>query len=91
MAGIRVHDAGIGVQHRPDSAFSFGRNRCSACSGARTEDVAFHRETASLVVGEAQSPGTVHGAEDAILLDQVVNDRLLVSIDPAGEQAGGRK
>jgi hypothetical protein len=50
------------------------------------EDVAFHGETASLVVGQAQSSGTVHCAENAILLDQVVNDRLLVSIDPAREQ-----
>jgi hypothetical protein len=50
------------------------------------EDVAFHGDTASLVVGQAQSSGTVHGAEHAILLDQVVDDRLLVSIDPAKEQ-----
>ena len=50
------------------------------------EDVALHGETASLVVGQAQSSGTVHRAEDAVLLEQVVNDRLLVSIDPAREQ-----
>jgi hypothetical protein len=50
------------------------------------EDVAFHGETASLVVGQAQSSGTIHRAEDSILLEQVVNDRLLVSIDPAREQ-----
>ena len=50
------------------------------------EDLAFHGETASLVVGEAQSSGTVHRAEDPVLLEQVVNDRLLVSIDPAREQ-----
>jgi hypothetical protein len=49
------------------------------------EDVAFHGETASLVVGQAQPPGTVHCAEDAVLLEQVVNDPLLVSINPAGE------
>ena len=58
---------------------------------ATAEDVAFHGETASLVVGQGQSSGTVHRAEDAVLLEQVVNDRLLVSIDPAGEQAGGRR
>jgi len=50
------------------------------------EDVAFHGETASLVVGQAQSSGIVHRAEYAVLLEQVVNDRLLVSIDPAREQ-----
>jgi hypothetical protein len=50
------------------------------------EDAAFHGETASLVVGQAPSSATVHRAENAILLEQVVNDRLLVSIDPAREQ-----
>ena len=50
------------------------------------EAAAFHGETASLVVGQAQSSGTVHHAEDAVLFEQVVNDRLLVSIDPAREQ-----
>jgi hypothetical protein len=45
-----------------------------------------HGETASLVVGQAQSSGTVHHAEDAVLFEQVVNDRLLMSIDPAREQ-----
>ena len=49
------------------------------------ENVTFHGETASLVVGQARPSGTVHGAEDSVLLEQVVNDRLLVSIDPAGE------
>jgi hypothetical protein len=49
------------------------------------EDLAFHGEPASLVVSQAQSSGTVHRTEDSVLLEQVVNDRLLVSIDPAGE------
>jgi hypothetical protein len=50
------------------------------------EDVALHGEPASLVVSQAQSSGTVHRAEYSVLLEQVVYDRLLVSIDPAGEQ-----
>jgi hypothetical protein len=50
------------------------------------QDLAFHGETASLVVSEAQSSRTVHRPEDSIFLEQVVNDRLLVSIDPAREQ-----
>jgi hypothetical protein len=50
------------------------------------EEVAFHGETAPLLVGQEQSSGTVHRTEDAILLERVVNDRLLVSIDPAREQ-----
>jgi hypothetical protein len=50
------------------------------------EDLAFHGEAASLIVSQAQSSGTVHRAEDSVLLEQVVDDRLLVSMDPAGEQ-----
>ena len=64
--------------------------RCHDAGDSRevttAEDVAFHGETASLVVGQAQSSRTVHRAEDTVLLEQVVNDRLLVSIDPAREQ-----
>ena len=54
------------------------------CEVTTAEDLAFHGETASLVVGQAQSSGTVRRAEDSVLLEQVVNDRVLVSIDPAG-------
>src|SRR5262245_58381863 len=54
--------------------------------GTTAEDMAFHGETASLVVGQAQSLRAVHRAENAILLQQVVDDRLLVSIYPASEQ-----
>jgi hypothetical protein len=50
------------------------------------EDVAFHGQTASVVVGQLQSSTTVYRAEDAVLLEQVVNDGLLVSIEAAGEQ-----
>ena len=53
---------------------------------AAAQDLAFHGETASLVVSEAQSSRTGHRPEDSIFLEQVVNDRLLVSIDPAREQ-----
>src|SRR5262245_57360020 len=59
---------------------------CDSREVTTAEDVAFHGETVSLVVGQAQSSGTVHRAEDTVLLEQVVNDRLLVSIDPAREQ-----
>ena len=53
---------------------------------AEAEALALHGETASLVVGQAQSSGTVHRAEDTVLFEQVVNDRLLVSSDPGREQ-----
>jgi hypothetical protein len=39
-----------------------------------------------LVVGEAKPSGTVRCAEDTVLLEQVINDRLLVPVDPAGEE-----
>jgi len=56
------------------------------------KDVPFHGETASLVVGQAQSSRAVPRAEDAVLLEQVVEDCLLVSSDPIGfsHSAGNR-
>jgi hypothetical protein len=87
------------AEERPDEALECLRQRrvptqdrvrCHDAHDSRevatAEGVAFHRQTASLVVGQAQSSGTGHGAEHAIFLEQVVNDRLLVSIDPAREQ-----
>ena len=53
---------------------------------APAEHLAFHGQAASLVVGEAQPSGSVRRAEDPVLLEQVVNDRLLLPVDPAGEQ-----
>ena len=50
------------------------------------KDVACHGETASLVVGQAQSAGPVHRAEDAVLVKQLVYDCLLMAMDPAREQ-----
>jgi hypothetical protein len=52
---------------------------------AAADDVAFHGQTAALVVGEAQASGSLRCAEDPVLLEQVVNHRLLFSIDPTGE------
>jgi hypothetical protein len=49
------------------------------------EDLACHGQSASLVVDETQS-GTVNCAEDTVLLTQVVDDVLLVSVDPAGDR-----
>jgi hypothetical protein len=40
----------------------------------------------TLVVGEARLSGTVRGAEDAVLLEQVVNDGLLVPLTQPEEQ-----
>jgi len=53
---------------------------------APAEDLAFHRQPAALVVGEAQSSGSLRCAQHPVLLEQVVDDRLLLSVDPPGEQ-----
>ena len=53
---------------------------------ASAENVAFHGQAAALVVGEAQPSGSVRGAEDPVLLEQVVDDRLLLPVDPARDQ-----
>ena len=50
------------------------------------QDATFHRQTASLVVSEAESTRPLRCAKHPVLLEQVVNDGLLLSIDPAGEQ-----
>ena len=34
----------------------------------------------------AQASGSVRRAKDSVFLEQVVNDRLLLSIDPPGEE-----
>jgi hypothetical protein len=52
----------------------------------RPRNLVSHGQVAPLVVGEAQPSGTVRGAEDTVLLEQVVNDRLLVPVDPAGKE-----
>ena len=48
-----------------------------AMSARRRRPRSFYGYAAPLVVGEAKPSGTVRGAEDAVLLEQVVNDRLL--------------
>ena len=49
------------------------------------EDLTLHGETASLVVGQAQSSGTVHRAEDAVLFEQVVARADAIRSDAARE------
>ena len=42
----------------------------------------------SLVIGGTEPQRNVRRAEDPILLEQVVNDRLLLPVEPAGALAG---
>ncbi len=66
------------------------RVRCDDADDARTptpsEDLAFHGQAAALVVGEAEPSRSVRCAQDPVLLEQIVNDRLLLPVDPAGEE-----
>jgi hypothetical protein len=50
------------------------------------EDLAFHGQATALVVGEAEPSRSVRCAPDPVLLEQVVDDRLLLPVDPAGEE-----
>ena len=47
---------------------------------ASAEKDAFHGQAAALVVGEAQPSGSVRGAQDPVLREQVVDDRLLLPV-----------
>jgi hypothetical protein len=51
---------------------------------AKTIDVAFHGQAASRVVGEVQSSGSLRRPKDSVLLEQIINDRLLLSVDQPG-------
>ena len=66
------------------------RIRCHDAGDVRetlpSEGLPFHGESAPLVVGEANASRAVCRAEDPVLLQQVLDDVLLLSIDPAGEQ-----
>ena len=46
----------------------------------------FHGQAAALVVGKTHPSGSVRGAEIPVLLKEVVDDGLLMPINPAGDQ-----
>ena len=58
---------------------------CGTIGNSPPTALAFHGQTASLVVGEANPSGIFRRTEDSVLLAQLVNDSLLLSIDPARE------
>jgi hypothetical protein len=53
---------------------------------APAKNLAFHGQAAALVVGDMEPSRSVRGAEDSVLLEQVVNNCLLLSVDPAGDE-----
>ena len=67
-------------------SFVRGDDAGDAHEPAPAEDLAFHGQAAALVVGEAESSGSLCRAKDPVFLKQVVNDRLLLSVDPTREQ-----
>ena len=50
------------------------------------ENLTFHRQASALIIGQAEPSRSVRGAEDAVLLKQVVKDRLLLPVDPTGDE-----
>ncbi len=50
-----------------------------------TERLSFHREPSALLVGQAETLTAKLTLEDAVLLDEVIDDILLVAVDPAGD------
>src|SRR5262245_37314260 len=51
-----------------------------------TERLSLHRQAAPLVVSEPEPAATALRAQHAVLLEQVVDDCLLLAVDPAREQ-----
>jgi hypothetical protein len=65
------------------------RVRCDNADDGRKppppDGLAFHGQEAALVVRETEPSGSVRGTKAPILLEQVLNNRLLLPVDPAGE------
>ncbi len=64
-------------------------DRCDFGKGASSDGLAPHGESASLIVGQAESSATELLLEDSILFTEVLDDRILLAADPASE--GGNK
>ena len=57
-----------------------------ACENAATENLALRSESAALVIRESESLAAQLLLQDTVLLDEVVDDLRLMTIDPAGER-----
>jgi hypothetical protein len=58
---------------------------CDLRQYASTELLALRRETSALVVGQPNAPSPQLRSEDTVLFDQVLDDSLLVEVDPSSE------
>jgi len=58
--------------------------------GTSSNGFASHGQSASLIVGQAESPATELLLEDSVLLAEVLDDRVLLAADPAPARAATR-
>jgi len=63
-----------------------GDDACDVPEATATEGLSLHSQAAPLVVSEPEPAGTAPCAQHAVLFEQVVDDRLLLAVDPAREQ-----
>jgi len=54
--------------------------------GASPNGLAADSKTTTLVVGQTESPSTKLLLEDAILLSEIIDDRVLLTANPTGER-----
>ncbi len=65
---------------------SVGRDeRCDFGKGSAAESFASHRQSATLIIGQAESSATKLLLQDAVLLSEILDDRVLMAADPTGE------
>src|SRR5262249_28322292 len=62
-----------------------GHDRRHPSQDPPTESLAFGGEASALVIGQAEAAARQLAPENPVLFDQVLDDLLLVAIDPSGE------
>src|SRR5262245_19793551 len=65
-----------------------GADACDVPEAPATESLSLPSQAAPLVVSEPEPAGTALRAQHAVLFEQVVDDRLLVAVDPSPRTEG---
>jgi len=60
-------------------------DRCDLRQYASTERLALRREASAVVVGQPHAPSPQLLSKDTVLFDQVLDDSLLVAVEPSSE------
>lgn len=60
-------------------------NACHVCERLPADRLALHRQAPTLGVGEAQPPAIKLGAEDPVLLDEILHRSDLLAVQPASD------